>query len=110
MPQFDAKSAGRISKSVRYTERQRRNIRSQRARWFGSSPPVHWGKLDANLLYDDTTGVTVTIWSGNPLADSGRDIENVLPPPVLASGQLDSGDWVKIERIDGRWYVTAAPC
>ena len=40
MVQFDAKSAGRISKSVRYTERQTRNIRSQRGRWHGREPQI----------------------------------------------------------------------
>jgi len=76
----------------------------------GGGGRTHWGKLDTDLLYNDTTGVTVSIWTGNPLADSTRNIDNVLPPPVLTSGQLDSGDYVKIERIDGRWYVTGAPC
>ena len=67
----------------------------------------HWGKLDANLLYSDTTGVTVSIWSGNPLVDTGRDIEEVLPPPWLTSGQFDSGDWVIVRRVDGLWYANA---
>ncbi len=35
MVQFDEQSAGRISTSVRYTERQTRNSRSQRGRWGG---------------------------------------------------------------------------
>lgn len=77
-----------------------------------SSPASHQGKLTADLLYDDTTGVTVNIWTGTPLAESSplRTIENVLPPLVMGSGQLDSGDAVTITRIDGKWYATNAPC
>ncbi len=68
---------------------------------------IHWGKLDANLEYDDTTGVTVSIWEDTPLADSTRNIDNVLPPPWLTEGQFDSGAWVVITRIDGKWYANA---
>ena len=73
---------------------------------------IHQGKLTANLLYDDTTGVTVNIWTGPPWAITSplRTIENVLPPLVLSSGQLDSGDAVTITRINGKWYATNAPC
>ena len=70
----------------------------------------HWGKLDADLLYNNTTGVTVSIWSGNPLVDTGRDIENVLPPPVMTTGQFDTGDYVGITYRDGHWRVTEGPC
>ena len=72
---------------------------------------IHFGKLDAALLYSDTTtGVIVSIWHGAPLVDSGEDIPGVLPPPFLTSGQLDSGDFVLIQWIDGRWRVIGAPC
>ena len=74
------------------------------------APVTHLGKLDAALTYNDTTGVSVSVWSGNPLADSTRNITGVLPPPFLTSGQLDSGDWVKIEWIGGHWYVTGTAC
>ena len=73
----------------------------------GPAATSHWGKLDADLLYNDTTGVTVSVWSDNPLADTTWDIANVLPPAWLTSGQFDSGDWVVIQRIDGRWYAYA---
>ena len=72
---------------------------------------VYWGKLDSALTSTCSTGVTVSVWTGNPLSDTTRNITGVLPPPVLASGdQLDSGEWVKIERIAGRWYPTNAAC
>jgi len=73
-------------------------------------PPPHEGKLDANLAHDDTTGVTVSIWTGNPQTDSGRDIKNVLPPIVMSSGTLIAGAVVVIQRIDGYWRVTHAEC
>ena len=71
---------------------------------------IHEGKLDANLDYDDTTGVTVSVWKGSPQADTGDNIENVLPLMVMTSGTLDSGSPVVIQRIDGEWRVTHAEC
>ncbi len=72
---------------------------------------IHWGKLDADLTYNDNTGVTVSVWTGKPASDAGWDIENVVIAELLmTSGQLDSGSFVKIELIDGIWYVTGAPC
>ncbi len=75
--------------------------------WAGG---IHEGKLDANLDYDDTTGVTVSIWKGNPQEDTGDNIDNVLPLMVMTSGTLDSGSPVVIQRIDGYWRVTHAEC
>jgi len=71
---------------------------------------AYFGKLDADLEYDDTTGVSVSIWQGVPIADTGMNIPGVLPPPMLTSGQLDEDGWVKIEWITGHWYVTGAEC
>lgn len=70
---------------------------------------VHQGKLTADLLYDDTTGVTVNIWTGTPLAVTSplRTIENVLPPGWLTEGQFDEDAWVIVTRIDGKWYAKA---
>ena len=75
-----------------------------------STVRVHQGKLDAALVYSNTTCVTVTIRKGNPLADSGDDIENVLPPIVMTSGTIASGTGVIITLIDGKWYVTGVDC
>ena len=77
---------------------------------YAKEAGVYWGKLDAALAYDETTGVAVSIWTDHALSDSGHNITNVLPPPLMASGELASGSWVKIEFINERWYVTGAPC
>lgn len=72
---------------------------------------VHWGKLDADLAYDNADGVTVSIWKGKPAADSGEDISGVIVSELfLTSGQLDLGDAVLIQWIDDRWYVIGTPC
>ena len=74
----------------------------------------HWGVLDADLLYNDTTGVTVSVWrwddTTSAMVDTSNDIENVLPPPILTSGQLNADTYVLITRVDGRWFVTAVDC
>ena len=70
---------------------------------------IHEGKLDADLAYNDTTGVTVTIWKGNPQV-AMQDKIIALPPIVMTSGTLTSGDPVIIQLIDGHWRVTHAEC
>jgi hypothetical protein len=66
-----------------------------------------WGKLDAALDYDDTTGVTVSIWKRDgSFADTGDNISNVLPPEGMTVGTFASGSVVKVEWIDGLPYVT----
>ena len=80
----------------------------------GPATTSHWGKLDADLLYNDTTGVTVSVWKFDDTTlawvDTGRDIENVLPAPVMTSGQFDLGDFVGIVFRDGRWSTVQGPC
>ena len=71
---------------------------------------IYEGKLDADLAYNDTTGVTVSIWSGNPQVDTGDNVDNVLPLMVMTSGTLSEGDPVVIQKISGRWRVTHAEC
>lgn len=75
---------------------------------------LHWAKLDAALDYDDTTGVTASVWKGNPLADTGDDIKNVLPPATMTEGTIpgDAGGdcpFVLIGQIDGQWHVLYDP-
>jgi len=66
--------------------------------------------LDDDLDYDDTDGVSVTLWRGNPPAATSETIPGVLPLIVMTSGTLNSGTAVVIQRIDGRWKVTHAEC
>ena len=64
------------------------------------------GKLDADLDHDDTTGVTVSIYS-DPTTDSDENIEDVLPPPWLTEGKYPSGSWVKAFKWGEHWYAEA---
>jgi hypothetical protein len=84
-------------------------VKAKSGHWLvtGGGNRVHWGKLDGALAYNGSA--TCSIWEDDPLADSGRNV-TVYAPPLLASGSLASGSWVKIERIAGKWYVTGAPC
>ncbi|HBO45789.1 MAG TPA: hypothetical protein DD670_18070 [Planctomycetaceae bacterium] len=67
-----------------------------------------WGKLDASLAHDDTTGVTVSLYI-DPTTDSGRDIENVLPPPWMTDGTIALGSWVEPKAWGGSWYAIPMP-
>ncbi len=79
-------------------------------RYVGLPSASHWAKLDADLLFNDTVGVTVSIWAGNPLTDTLKNIDNVLPPPLMAGGQFNLGDFVEVGFRDSLPYVTGAPC
>jgi hypothetical protein len=70
------------------------------------------GKLDADLAYSETTGVTVSIWSDDWSEDTTENITGVLPPPwMTANTTITSGSWVRIvKRPDGVWYVDSAAC
>ncbi len=70
------------------------------------------GKLDEDLDYDDTEGVTFSIWAlddDNAWADTDEDIENVLPPFELAHAMVPSGVKIEIEQKGGKWYVSKFP-
>ena len=72
-----------------------------------------FGKLDYGLDYDDTNGQQFSIWTSNGLGvfvDSGENLPNVLPPPMMLSGRLSAGVFCKVEQNDGAWYVTAMSC
>ena len=103
---FDRESGHRIARSVRRTEAEHHSVVGQRrppGQILNQGSGRHWGTLAADLVYSDTTGVTVNLTIGGT-------IENVLPPPTMLSGTIDSGDPVLIELIDGDYYVTLAPC
>ena len=71
---------------------------------------THWGKLDTDLLYNDNVGVNVSVWkldSNQVWKDVSTTIEKVLPPPWMTEGQFNSNTWVKIEKVDGHWFVDA---
>jgi hypothetical protein len=71
------------------------------------------GKTDASLSYDNTTGVTVSIWrrnaSTNAKEDSGVDIANVLPPAELGSGLIPAGAWVEVLVSGGKATIVEFP-
>lgn len=69
------------------------------------------GKLDSALVYNDATGVTVSIWTEKPASDTTRDLKLVIVSELLlTTGSLASGDGVRVKRIDNRWVVVGAAC
>ncbi len=72
-------------------------------------PTADWGKLDDSL--SSTKTATVSVWRGDPLADTSIDRYEVRSPPMLTSGtSLSSGSWVMIQRVRNDWFVTHAEC
>jgi hypothetical protein len=79
--------------------------------WFGAVDAAlnwHWAKLDEDLATGGSE--TASIWDGVPLADTTDNV-TVYAPPVLTSGSLASGNWVRIDlHRNGRWYVIISEC
>lgn len=68
------------------------------------------GKLDANMAAN-STGVAMSIWAGETLADTGKNLSKVLPPPFMeANTSITANTSVMVTLINWRWYVTAATC
>ena len=62
-----------------------------------------FAKLDADQ--NQGSSCTASIWSGDPLADSGNN-ETVYDWFLESSMKLSSGSKVVLTRISGKWYVT----
>jgi len=86
----------------------------------GNGPARVWeyyGKMDEAVASTDlTTSRTMSIyyWDGNSWEDTTENLE-VYPPPLLTSGSIASGKWVRVRWIDGpygsgRWEVNGAEC
>lgn len=71
MPQFDAKSAGRISRTVRRDERGLRNIRSRRGRYTDKRAPLVKFELLEELIQWSGDVVTAARKTWDPSADGG---------------------------------------
>ena len=70
-----------------------------------------FGKVDDNPWTTGTATVSIWEWSGSAWADSTEN-ETVYAPPLLASGSIASGKWVRIEWVYEveRWEVVSAEC
>lgn len=111
---FSQKSAKRIASAVRKVEGTARVpfiAQRRRGQILSSSTTTLFGKLDADLAYNSTTGVTVSIWALNESkawADTTENETGVLPPPWLTAGKIASGEWVEFAKdAIGNWHVTA---
>lgn len=87
-----------------------RNVRPHRSRWYGEEGPrFDWGKLDGALAAGGSA--TVSIWRGDPLADTGENV-TAHAPPLLTAGSIASGNWVRVTWYphSSKWYVDATEC
>jgi hypothetical protein len=67
--------------------------------------------LDDDLDWDDSTGVSGVVWAGTPEVVTTRTLEGIVAiPKITTSGTFLAGSFVLVERKDGRWKVTGAPC
>jgi len=77
-----------------------------------SGDAVLWGKLDADLAYDDTTGVAFSIWElndSNTWEDTDENIDLVFPPFELAHAMVPSGVKIEVTNRGGKWFVSQFP-
>ena len=68
-------------------------------------------KLDADLAFNDSTGVSGVVWTGTPETVTSRTLDGIVAiPEITTSGTFAAGSFVLVQRKDGRWKVTGAPC
>lgn len=73
-----------------------------------------YGKLDGALASGDSVTMSIWYWTGSAWADSGDNL-TVYAPPLLSSGSIASGKWVRTKWCggiygSGRWEVVSAEC
>ena len=70
-----------------------------------------YGKLDAQLNSGSSATMSVWSWTGSAWADSTDNL-TVYAPPLLSSGNIASGKWVRVEWCveSARWEVVSAEC
>lgn len=116
MPQFDKKSAERISKTVRRDERGRRNGRGHRARYTDKRAPLVKFELLEDLVQWSGETVEAARKSWDPSADSGKggytvDCDDVVLVADFneVGHEADVGAFGAAEmhaRADGTWVGT----
>ena len=73
----------------------------------------HLVKLQAARLFSDATGGTGTSYTGKPAVVTSpiRTIKKIVASEkITPSGTFAVDSFVWVELIDGRWFVTGAPC
>ena len=114
---FTPGAAHRVKQSVRKSEGA---VCVQKPRTPGQvlgGGGSHWGKLDADLDYDESDGVTFSVWTydddTHAWEDSDDDIEDVFPPPEMKSGIIPKAAncamLLKIEWLGTNWVITDYP-
>jgi len=105
--EFSRENAERIARIVPFVEHMMRNPRERRGRWGGNYFTPKLGKLDGSLAQGGS--VTMSVWAGDPLADTGDDITAY--DWFLKTGEsLPANTKCKAEFLCGKWRVTVAEC
>jgi hypothetical protein len=83
----------------------------QSEKWIVTLPTFFYGKLDGALAAAGSATVSIWRWTGSAWADTTANL-TVYAPPLLASGSIASGKWVRIEWCfdSTRWEVVSAEC
>lgn len=89
------------------------NERGLRARYVAPKIWWHFGKLDGSLSSTAGSSATMSIWNwiSGAWTDTTKNL-TVYAPPLLSSGSIASGKWVRAEyhAQSRRWYVVSAEC
>lgn len=68
-------------------------------------------QLNAALDWDDSVGVSGTVWAGTPEVETTQTLEKIVAiPKITTSGTFANGSFVRVSRKDGRWKAIGAPC
>jgi len=83
----------------------------QSEKWLATPPKFLYGKLDGALAAAGSATVSVYYWTGSAWTDTTANL-TTYAPPLLSSGSIASGKWVRIEWCfdSARWEVVSAEC
>jgi hypothetical protein len=71
---------------------------------IGNPYPVIRGYLDGDLT--QATGyATMSVWDGNPLADTGRNVTVYDPGAISTGKKIASGVGLTASFTAGKWYL-----
>lgn len=73
---------------------------------IGNPYPVIRGVLDGDLT-QASGSATMSVWDGNPLADSGRNVTVYDPGAITSGKKIASGSGLTACFTAGKWYLLA---
>lgn len=72
-------------------------------------PPYRYGTLDGDLVAAGEATVSIWTQTGGTWSDTTVNQEHVHAPPLLRSGKMAEGKWVRVEwYMHGQYYEASA--